>query len=677
MARQPKADGSGKKRKAKGTEDQESAKKATPRKAPERKMPIKKTAVKPATAKGSALKKEAVSKDAVIEKTAKKATAKKAPVEAKAIKKAAAKQDLYKQKSPKKAAVKKASVVKEASIKPEPVKKEPIKKEPKKKAKKTAEVNNSAHNFEPRDFANALLHYVRGDSLKREGSKLLGEARKILAGESELDFGRDKRFSDTSWKENGFYKKLGQGYMAFCQALEGLVEQDKEDPLRYEKAKLLVDHITSMASPTNSLLGNPAALKKAYETKGRSLVSGTINFLDDLVNNKGMPSQVDDSGFVLGEDLAVSEGGVVFRNAILEILQYKPTTAQVYEIPLLVITPQINKYYFLDLAPGRSFVEYMTSQGYQVFIVSWRNPGSEHGDWRLENYCSALIEALDAIAEITGCPQINTFGFCAGGITMASLVGYLTAIGQGNRINTVNFAVTLLDFSHPALISIMKSNFLLKFAKGSSRIAGVLNGADLATMFTMLRPKDLIWDNWVNNYLMGNPSPVFDILAWNRDCTNLPAALHEDYLNIFNDNLLAKPGGIKIHGEPVDLGQITQDAFVVGTVSDHLTPWQGCYGTTQLLGGNAEFVLSSAGHVAGLVNPPGNPKAFYMTGPEPGADPAIWEGAAQRHVGSWWEYWVRWAATRAGKQQRARKTLGSRKHPVLAKAPGTYVFEEP
>lgn len=544
-------------------------------------------------------------------------------------------------------------------------------------AQMNPEIDNNENNFEPKDFANALLYYFKTDSIKREGSKFLGEAKKIFKGESELDFGTDKRFRDDAWHENKFYKRLGQSYLAFCQALEGLVEEDQEDPMRYEKARLLVDHITSLASPTNSLLGNPTALKRAYETRGGSVVKGLRNLIDDILNNRGLPSQVNKSELVVGRDLAASEGGVVYRSDFLEIIQYKPTTAQVYEIPLLVMTPQINKFYFLDLAPGRSFVEYMTSQGYQVFIVSWRNPGPEHADWRLEDYCSALVDAIDAICKITGSPQINSFGFCAGGITMSCLLSYLDQKGEGDKVNAASYAVTLLDFNHPSLIGILKSNYLLKFSKGSSRVAGVLDGGNLATVFTMLRPRDLIWDNWVNNYLMGNPAPVFDILAWNNDSTNLPAGLHQDYLDIFNDNRLTKPGTFEILGVPVDVGKITQDAFVMGATTDHLTPWQACYRTTQMLGGSAEFVLSSAGHVAGLVNPPGNPKAYFMTGGKPGPDFNDWLANADKHTGSWWEYWANWASTRSGKKKSARKTLGNRAHPVLAKAPGTYVFETP
>ncbi len=536
---------------------------------------------------------------------------------------------------------------------------------------------NHENNFEPRDFASALLYYAKLKALRRESERVLREAGTIIKGKSELDYGRDRRFSDPAWRENPIYRRLGQSYLAFCRSLENLVEDDRGDPMRHQKAKLLVDHITSLVAPTNTLLGNPAALKKAYETRGRSLLRGTLNFFSDIRKNKGLPSQVNDSALVVGQDLAVTEGAVVYRNEFLEILQYNPTTSRVYEIPLMVMTPQINKFYFLDLAPGRSFVEYMTSQGYQVFVVSWRNPGPEHAHWKLEDYCAALVQAIDAILIITRAPSVNTMGFCAGGITMSALVSYLNQTGQGEKINVITYAVTLMDYSYPAMIGMMKSNYLLKFSKGSSRVKGLLDGRDLGSVFTMLRPKDLIWDNWVNNYLMGNPAPVFDILSWNHDTTNMPSGLHQDYLNIFNDNLLTLPDGLSILDVPVDLKKITQEAMVVGAITDHLTPWQGCYRTTRMLGGTCQFVLSNSGHVAALVNPPGNPKGFYLTGPKPGEDPDAWQANATRHGGSWWEHWAFWASTRSGKKKRARKTLGNAKYPVLARAPGTYVFAKP
>ncbi|GIX30295.1 MAG: class II poly(R)-hydroxyalkanoic acid synthase [Porticoccaceae bacterium] len=536
-------------------------------------------------------------------------------------------------------------------------------------------VANRAHHYEPRDFAAALFHYVRPAALRREGERLLREGLRILRGESELDPGRDRRFADPAFREHPFYRRLAQAYLAGSRALEGLLAVDDEDPLRREKARLLVDHLTALAAPTNTLLGNPAALRRAWETRGRSLLAGVVHLAQDLLRNRGFPSQVDPGAFQVGRDLAVTPGGVVYRSEFLELIQYAPRTGTVHQVPVFIVPPQINRFYFLDLAPGRSFVEFLLEQGFQVFVVSWKNPTPEQGHWRLEDYVTALERALDAASAVGRSPRLHGLGFCAGGITLSAFASWLGHRGEGERLASLTFAVTLLDFSYPALIGILKSDFLLGISKASSKTLGVLAGDDLAMVFTLLRPRDLIWDYWVNNYLMGNPPPAFDILAWNRDSTNLPAGLHRDYLAIFDDNLLAHPGGFQVLGVPVDLGALTQDAFVVGAVTDHLTPWKGCYRTTQLLGGRSTFVLSSAGHVAALVNPPGNPKAWYMTGPPPPPDPDDWLAAAQRRPGSWWEAWVDWAAPRSGRRVRARRTLGDRRHPVLAPAPGTYVFE--
>lgn len=529
--------------------------------------------------------------------------------------------------------------------------------------------------FEPADFARALVRNLKPGLMGRESADLLEETRRILAGSSDLDFGRDPRFKDPAWRDNPFYKRVGQTYLAMCRATEAVAEQAKGDPMQYEKAKLAVDHINSLLAPTNNLLGNPAALKRMFETGGGSLLSGMRNFLHDVRNNNGLPSQADPRGFKVGENLAATPGAVIYRNEHLEIIQYEATTTEVYRIPVLVMTPQVNKFYFLDLAPQRSFVEYMTSQGYQVLIVSWKNPKPEQGDWRLDDYCRALGGAVDAVCQVTGSKTLNTFGFCAGGITMSALLTHMIDKGEGSKVNSVSYAVTLMDFSEPAMIGILKSEFLLDRARDTSRGKGVLEGDKLAAIFTLLRPNDLIWNYWVNNYLLGNSPPPFDILVWNSDGTNLPAGLHEDFLTFFNDNVAAKPGAFEVLGTPMDVATITQDAFVVAAVKDHLTPWLGCYQTTQMLGGDSEFVLSSSGHIAGLVNPPGNPKSFYMTGPNPGPDPHAWKAAAEAQPGSWWEHWVHWASTRSGTKKRARKTLGSKKHPPLANAPGTYVFE--
>jgi polyhydroxyalkanoate synthase len=453
-----------------------------------------------------------------------------------------------------------------------------------------------------------------------------------------------------------------------------MVESAEVDWHTAERARFAAAVLTSALSPTNTLLGNPAALKRAFETGGTSLVRGAQHMLHDLRHNGGMPSQVDVRPFKLGENIAATPGAVVYRDEVFELLQYAPATGQVRERPIVVIPPQINKYYFLDLAPGRSFVEYAVSRGVQTFMISWRNPGPEHGDWDLDTYVTRCLQAVDVARDITGSDDVNTMGFCAGGITQAAMLSHLAAIGD-DRVNAAAFSVTLLDFSVPAMIGMWQSQRLLSDVSERSRKQGVLDGSQLARAFSWLRPNDLVFNYVVNNYLLGNDPPAFDILAWNADCTNLPGALHVDFLGIFGENNLCRPGSLDVLGTPADLSKITLDTFATGALTDHITPWKGCYQTTQHLGGRREFVLSSSGHIQSLVNPPGNPKMYYFTGPEPGPDPEAWREQATKHTGSWWERWAEWILERSGDEREAPEALGSSAFPVVDQAPGRYVHD--
>ena len=511
-------------------------------------------------------------------------------------------------------------------------------------------------------------------SVAKESIAYSTELLKIAVGTSDIEPARgDRRFNDVAWETNGFYKRLGQSYLAMCKSARNVISEDADWRTR-ERVKLAMEVTTSALAPTNTLLGNPAALKKAFDTNGKSLVSGFKNFVSDVRHNGGMPSMVDSSSFTKGENLAVTPGAVVFRNEVLELLQYTPQTDQVHAIPTLLIPPQINKYYFTDLAPGRSLVEYGVQQGIQMFVVSWRNPQREHADWDLDTYVGALLEAIDVVNSITGRKKINTLGFCAGGITMSALLAYMAATGD-KRVNSISFAVTLLDWSTPSMMGMLHSKNIANLARRKSRRNGTISGRDLGRVFTWFRPNELIWNYWVNNYLMGDSPPSFDILAWNADSTSLPAGLHSQFLDIFLDNPLRTPGEMEVLGEPIDLSRISADAFVVGAIDDHLTPWKGCYETTQLLSGETTFVLSNSGHIASLVNPPGNPKASYSLGPKPGDDADAWLAAAEKHSGSWWEHWASWVGERAGDKINSPKSLGNKRFPVLHAAPGTYIHE--
>lgn len=509
-------------------------------------------------------------------------------------------------------------------------------------------------------------------AVAKETVVLGAELLKIAVGASDIEpEKRDWRFKDDAWEHNGFYKRLGQSYLALCRGAKGIVNDDADWRTR-ERAKFALEVTTSALAPTNTLLGNPAALKKAFDTNGKSLLRGVKNFASDVRHNGGMPTMVDASPFTKGENMAATPGAVVFRNEVLELLQYAPQTDKVYAIPTLLIPPQINKYYFTDLAPGRSLVEYAVQQGVQMFVVSWRNPQQDQGDWDLDTYVGALLEANDAINSITGRRKLNLIGFCAGGITMSALLSYMAAT-KDTRVNAVSYAVTLLDWSTPSMMGMLHSKKLTNAAKRKSRRKGIISGQDLGSVFAWFRPNELVWNYWVNNYLMGEAPPSFDILAWNADATNLPASLHAQFIDVFMDNAMRNPGELTVLGEPADLGRITADAFVVGAIDDHLTPWKGCYETTQLLGGDSIFVLSNAGHIAALVNPPGNPKASYLTGPQPGEDPVEWLDQAEKHQGSWWEHWSGWLSKRSGNKINAPTSLGNKRFPELEPAPGTYI----
>jgi polyhydroxyalkanoate synthase len=441
-----------------------------------------------------------------------------------------------------------------------------------------------------------------------------------------------------------------------------------------ESARFVVNACTSALAPTNTLPGNPAALKRAFDTAGRSVARGTRNMLHDLVRNGGLPTQVDRSAFTVGEDLGITPGSVVFRSEIVEVIQYAPSTPRVRQRPLIIVPPPIGRFYFLDLRPGRSLVEYAVSRGLQVFMISWRNPTKEQADWNLDTYAGGVLEAVDAAREITGSPDVVTLGLCAGGQVMTTALNHLAATGD-DRVAAAGYAVTLLDFSTRAPLGAFSGPRMLTLARRNSHRKGVISARDMGAMFTWMRPDDLIFNYLVSQWLMGEDPPAFDILAWNADGTNLPARLHEQFLDIFGTNAMARAGALKVLGTPLHLSRITMPTFVTGALTDHITPWQGCYRTTQLLSGPSTFVLSYSGHIQSLVNPPGNPKAHYWTGGEPGPDPQAWRASAERHTGTWWEPWSEWVLERAGDEVPAPRAQGSAAHPPLEPAPGSYVLD--
>jgi len=501
------------------------------------------------------------------------------------------------------------------------------------------------------------------------------ELAKVLAGRSDIvPEPRDWRFANRAWKENPAFRRMAQSYLAWVRTVEEMVSDAGLDWRTDERARFATQLITSAVSPTNFLAFNPEALERAWETGGKSLLRGLRNFTLDLRQNRGVPRSVEPDAFTVGKDLAVTPGAVVYRSDVCELIQYQPQTAGVYSLPVVLVPPQINKFYFMDLAPGRSFVEFAVRQGYQVFVVSWRNPTPEHRGWNLDTYVAATIDALRAAAEIAGTETVNSISLCAGGITTAAVLGHLAA-SRDALINSATFAVTLLDFTVPTMIGMFGEDTVVRNAIRSSERAGVLDGDATRLLFALLRPNDLLWKYWVNNNLLGESPPTFDILSWNADSTRLPASLHADFLEIFHNDSFSG-GSLKVLGTPVELGDVECDNFVVAARNDHLTAWRACYSTTQFLAGKSEFVLSSSGHIQSLVNPPGNPKMTYATGPTAGPNPDKWLEGANESKGSWWEPWAAWLATRSGDERTAPGKLGSAEHPAEEPAPGLYVLQD-
>lgn len=539
---------------------------------------------------------------------------------------------------------------------------------------------------------NSLVGVRRGDFIKSFGV-LLGHAARqprplakhmrnygkelieIAKGKSELAPDRkDRRFKDMTWHANPIYKRGLQSWLAMRQELNGWIADSGLPKPDQARAQFMLDIIIDSLAPTNTLLGNPAAMKRLYETGGLSLVQGLKNAYQDLRDNGGMPKQVDGRPFKVGENLATSKGAVVFKDEMYELIQYQPTTSDVYKIPLMIIPPQINKFYANDLAPNKSIVRFLTSQGYQVFAISWRNPTRQHSHWGLTNYVQALIDATDAIRKITRSSRINVSGACSGGITMALFLSELAARGD-DRVNSITKMVCVLDGKRSdSDVGLFVTDAAIEAARRHSRKKGILSGDELARSFAWMRPNDLIWNYVVNNYLLGEDPPPFDVLYWNNDSTNLPAQLHSDYLDIFSDKRFRHGSNVEFMGNVVDMKSVTQDCFMLAGVTDHITPWKACYRNVHLYGGNIDFVLSNSGHLQALLNPPGNPKAQYFLNAKNPETADEWIADAESVQGSWWPLWNEWLSVRSGDMKNAPKKLGNKAYPPLSKAPGEYVF---
>ena len=536
----------------------------------------------------------------------------------------------------------------------------------------------------PRDLIGAAKSVVRQTGRKptaalRATAGFASDLLKIVGGESTLTVETgDKRFVDAAWQQNWIYRGWLKSYLAFGRALHQFAAHSGLDTKESERASFLMMQITEALAPTNFLLGNPAALRKAVDTGGSSLRRGAANLLGDLAAGRRLPAQSNDSGFKVGVNLAATPGAVVLRTDMFELLQYTPQTPQVRKRPTLVVPSIVNKYYAFDLAPGRSLFEYYVKQGITMFAMVWRNPKPEHDHWGMAEYQEAIDQAIDAVAEICSVDDVNLWGVCGAGPVVTSLVGHYAA-ARRRKVASLLLVVSPHDMGGmgaiPGIGAFADEKFAAK-SKTARKPNRRVSANDFSLLFGMLRPNDLIWNYWVNNYLLGNDPPTFDILTWNNDATGMTAAFNRDFSELLRTNPLVAPGAMKVRGKPIaDLSKLGIDSYVLGAMTDHLCLWQDVYRTARLLGERSQFVLGSSGHIQTIVNPPGNPKASFFTNAVKPVSAESWLEGATRHEGSWWNHGVAWTTERSGELIDAPLALGSAKHPVLGKAPGTYVLE--
>lgn len=494
---------------------------------------------------------------------------------------------------------------------------------------------------------------------------------------------KDRRFKDEAWEENAIFDFIKQSYLLSARWLQhSVADVSGLEPQAARKIDFYTRQFVDAMSPSNFLMTNPEVLKATIDSNGENLVKGLENMLEDLERGKGSLriSMTDFDAFALGKNLALTKGKVVYQNDLIQLIQYEPTTEKVHATPLLVIPAWINKYYILDLQQENSLVKWLVDQGHTVFVVSWVNPDEKLSTKSFDDYMAeGPLAALDVIAEITGEESASVMAYCLGGTLLSITLAWLHANGHQHRVKSATYLTTMTDFSEAGELSVFIDEEQLKMMENRMSEQGYLEGSEMAMTFNMLRANDLIWSFVVNNYLLGKDPFPFDLLYWNADSTRMPATMHSFYLrNMYQKNLLAKPGGITIAGVPIDLRTITTPSYILSTREDHIAPWKSTYASTQFYKGDVRFVLAASGHIAGVINPPGKKKYCHWTntslhgrgGLPPSPDK--WLEGAEEHAGSWWPDWDNWQKKFAGPLVPARPIGGGKVKP-LEDAPGSYV----
>jgi polyhydroxyalkanoate synthase len=498
---------------------------------------------------------------------------------------------------------------------------------------------------------------------------------KIALGLSDISFERrDKRFADEAWERVRYFRTMGQSYRLLEMLMERRYQGVDGSWQNKARARFAADVIVAALAPTNYLGTNPEALRKAFQTRGLSLVRGARNMLRDMARG-GMPSMVDRKQFTVGKDIAATPGAVVYRDEMFELLQYTATTAKIRSIPVLMIPPQVNRHYILDLSPGRSLVEFAVSQGLGVFMVVWRNPSSPRGDgkWGLDEYLAAEERANEVVKKITRSEKINLLGLCAGGITLSYVLAHYAAIGDESA-GAATFVVTMLTGAKPNVVGMLDTSQARTILKQAAANNGIVPGTVLRSLFAMLRPNDLVFNYLVSGWLKGESPAPFDVLAWNDDATRTTAKFAKESSGLAMDGWHGN--GPTVLGVKTDFSKVTCDSYHVGGYTDHITAWRACYDTAHLVGGrDREMTLIRSGHIQSVVYPADSERYDRWYGPPTAADPDEWIKTAAVQKSSWWRPWTEWLIARSGPERAARATLGNRQYPPLAEAPGTYVVE--
>ena len=538
-----------------------------------------------------------------------------------------------------------------------------------------SEATEAVADMLPMDMVKAIAELVDPAAVTKQMPWLAGELTKIALGQSDIaPDQRDQRFADEAWRTIPSFRMLGQSYRLlelWMNRMQESVDGSWQDKAR---ARFAADVITAALSPANYLGTNPAALRKAAETGGVSLVRGAQNMLRDLARG-GMPSMVDREQFKVGQDLAATPGAVVYREEMFELLQYTPTTPKVRAVPLVMVPPQINRHYILDLAPGRSLAEFAVSRGIGVFMVVWRNPSSLRGDgkWALNDYVAAAERAGQVARKIARTDTVNLLGLCAGGITLAYALAHQAATGDRSA-GSATFVVTMLTGEQPNVVGMMDTSQARAVLEQAAKAEQIIPGTALRSVFAMLRPNDLVYNYLVSGWLMGQSPAPFDVLAWNDDATRTTAKFAAESSRLAMDGW--DGNGPVILGVRTDFGQVGCDSFHVGGFTDHITAWRACYDTAHLVGGaGKEMTLIKSGHIQSVVYPADSTRYDRWYGPPTPTDPDEWLTTATVEKGSWWRPWTEWLTARSGSERPARKTLGNHQYPPLGPAPGTYVFE--